>query len=132
MLAKSVLVLAALQAAAASPPGSNAPSEKQRFFLTCIGTMRAAGAPEMPITANGLVDIAGKRIAGFGVGSASILVLTDTLIGFASPAGARGDHVEGSLDRRTGKASIVVRSATEPGRELIAMELDCRPAPSVS
>jgi hypothetical protein len=132
MLAKSILALAAVLTASASPPESEAPPRQQHFFLTCIGTMRTAGAPAMPITANGFVDIAGKRIAGFGIGSATILVLTDVLIGFGSPAGAGGDHVEGSLDRRNGKARIVVRSAKDPAQELIAMELDCRPAPSVS
>src|SRR5947209_12365037 len=79
MLAKSILVFTAMLISSASQPGNDRSTERQRFFLTCIGTMRAAGAPAMPITANGLVDIAGKRVAGFGVGSAPILLLTDPL-----------------------------------------------------
>jgi hypothetical protein len=132
MLAKSILALAAMLMASASQPSNHPSSEQQRFLVTCIGTMRTAGAPSMPIIANGLVDLAAKRVAGFGVGSASILFLTDALIGFGSPAGDGGEHVEGSLDRHNGKARIVVRTANDPAHELIAMELDCRPAPSIS
>ena len=125
MLAKSILVIAAITASA-TQPSNDPPPAHQRFFLTCIGTMRTAGAPAVPITANGLVDLGGKRVAGFGVGSAPILVMTDALIGFGSAADADGDRVEGSLDRQTGKTRIVVRAARDPSDELIAMDLDCR------
>lgn len=94
--------------------------------------MRTAGAVAQPITANGLIDLTGKRVAGFGVGSAAILVVTDALIGFGAPAKADGDRVEGTLDRRNGKARIAVLTGREPAEELIAMELDCRPAPPIS
>jgi len=131
MLAKSILVLAVITASAAQP-SNDSPAARQRFLLTCIGTMRTAGAPPMPITANGLVDLGSKRVAGFGVGSAPILVATEAVIGFGSAVSAEGNRVEGSLDRQTGKTRIVVRAASDPAEELIAMDLDCRPAPPIS
>jgi hypothetical protein len=94
--------------------------------------MRTVGADAMPITAHGLVDLAGRRVAGFGVGSAPILVMTDDLIGFGTSGEKGGDRVEGSLDRQSGKAHIVVRAAKDASLELIAMDLDCRPAPPIS
>ncbi len=131
MLAKSILVFAVITASA-SQPSTDPPSAHQRFFLTCIGTMRTAGAPSVPITANGLVDLGGRRVAGFGVGSAPILVMTDALIGFGTATGGDGERVEGSLDRQTGKTRVVVRAARNPSVELIAMDLDCRSAPPIS
>jgi hypothetical protein len=131
MLAKSILVLAVITASGSQP--SNDPSiAHQRFFLTCVGTMRTAGVPSVPIAANGLVDLASRRMVGFGVGSAPILVMSEALIAFGSAADADGNRVEGSLDRLTGKTRIVVQAAKEPSEELIGMELDCRPAPSTS
>jgi hypothetical protein len=132
MLAKSILALAGTVMASASQPGNHPSPEQQRFFLTCSGTMRAAGAPLMPITASGLVDLAGRRVTGFGLGSVPILLVTNALIGFGGAAGANGERVEGSFDRQNGKIKIVVRAAKDPPHELIAMEFDCRPAPSIS
>ncbi len=132
MLAKSILALAGMVMASASQPGNHPSSEHQRFFLTCIGTMRATGAPLMPVIADGLVDLAGRRVAGFGVGSVPILLLTNASIGFSGAGGANGEHVEGSFDRQSGRIKIVVRATKDPARELIAMELDCLPAPSIS
>src|SRR5882724_8054152 len=132
MLAKSILALAVATAASASQPGHDPPPARERFFLTCAGTMRTAGAASVPITANGLVDLAGKRVAGFGLGSAPILVVTDLVIGFGTAGESDGDRIEGSLDRRSGKALIVVRAAKDTAHELIAMELDCRSAPPIS
>jgi hypothetical protein len=131
MLAKSILALAIATAASASQ-SSHDPPARERFFLTCVGTMRTAGAPSIPITANGLVDLAGKRIAGFGLGDVPILVVTDALIGFGSAGDGGRDKVEGSLDRQSGKIGIVVRAAKDASHELIAMDLDCRPAPPIS
>jgi hypothetical protein len=131
MLAKPILALA-LVTASTSQPSIVAPIPNQRFFLTCTGTMRTADAASAAIAANALVDLAGRRVAGFGIGSSPILVMTDMLIGFGSAAETEGDRVEGSLDRQSGKARIVVRAARNPSHELIAMDLDCRPAPSIS
>jgi hypothetical protein len=131
MFAKSILALAAMATTPASQPGKDSLPEQERFLLTCIGTMRAAGAPLMPIMASGVVDLAGKRVAGFGVGNVPILLLTDALIGFGGTV-ADGEHIEGSLDRQNGKARIVVLTAKEPAQELMAMELDCRPTLSIS
>lgn len=131
MLAKPILAFVVALASAAAP-GSDRPQDGQRFFLTCIGTMRTVGTAASPIAANGFVDLVGRRVSGFGIGSAAILVLTDTLIGFGSPGSSGGNRVEGSLDRRSGKARIAVLSTREPAEQLIVMELDCRPAPSIS
>ena len=131
MLAKSILALAAMLTAA-SRPSDDTIQEPGRLFFNCIGTMRAAGAPAMPILADAFVDLTGKRVEGFGLRSAPILHATDAVIAFGSAAGDDGARVRGSLDRQTGKARIVVLTADEPARELIAMELDCRAVPSIS
>jgi hypothetical protein len=131
MLAKSILALAAIVTASASAPSDDALPRRERLLLTCVGTMRAADAPAMPIVADAFVDLSGKRVDGFGARSAPIVRMTDALIVFGGTAGADGERVQGSLDRQTGKARIVVLTVSEPVRELIAMELDCRP-PSIS
>jgi hypothetical protein len=132
MLAKAILVLAVTMASAAARPSEGAIPKRGILLFHCLGAMRAAGAPAMPIVADAFIDLAGRRVDGFGVPSTPILNVTDAVIAFGSRAGAGGDRVEGSLDRRTGKARIVVLAANEPARELIAMELDCRPQPSLS
>src|SRR5882724_7271902 len=103
MLAKSILALAVATAASASQPSHDPLPARERFFLTCVGTMRTAGAPSVPITANALVDLAGRRIAGFGLGGVRILLVTEALIGFGSGGEGGGDRVEGSFDRRSGR-----------------------------
>jgi hypothetical protein len=132
MLAKSILALAAMVSASVARPGEDSLPGHGRLFFTCSGMMRAAGAPATPIVAEAFIDLDGRRVDGFGVRSAPILHVTDTVITFGSAAGVDGERVQGSLDRQTGKAEVVVSMAKEPARELIAMELDCRPVPSVS
>ena len=132
MLAKAILVLAATVVSAASRPSEDAIPKRGMLLFHCLGVMQAAGAPAMPIVADAFIDLAGKRVDGFGVQSTPILSVTDAVIAFGNPAGTDGDRVQGSLDRQTGKAHVVVLAANEPARELIAMELDCRPLPSIS
>ena len=132
MLAKSILVGATVVWVSSSQP-INAPVPPERFFLTCAGTMRTAGDPGSEITANGLIDLARMRVIGFGVGGGPILVMTASLIGFGSAAGqTQGDTIEGSIDRATGRVKIVVKSASDPAHEVIAMDLNCRSATPMS
>ena len=132
MLAKSILVGATVVWVSSSQP-INAPVPPERFFLTCAGTMRTAGDPGSEITANGLIDLARMRVIGFGVGGGPILVMTASLIGFGSVGRAQGgDTIEGSIDRATGRVRIVVKSASDPAHEVIAMDLNCKSATPMS
>jgi hypothetical protein len=131
MLAKSILALAAMLTASATPSNDSA-LKAQRFFLSCAGTMHVADAPATPIIAEAFLDLALHRLDGFGVTDVPIVQVTDAEIVFDGAGARYGEHVKGSLDRHTGKARIVVLTVSEPARELIAMELDCRPATSIS
>jgi hypothetical protein len=141
-----------LAASAGSTLDRPAPAD-QRFMLSCTGAMatggRAAdpGDPDQSIVASGLVDLAGRQVSGFGLGGSPIVVVTDTVIGFGSPAvdtltrvaEARttrpapqtGPVVEGTIDRATGATRIAVHPASDPAAVIIAMTLDCvfEPAP---
>jgi hypothetical protein len=124
-----------------------------RFLLSCTGAMATDGRavadrsdPARQIIAGAMVDLEALRVHGFGLGSSPIVVLTAGVIGFgtatvdaltrvAEPPAARpptnGTIVEGSIDRQSGATRIVVRSAPDAARVLIAMSLDCafEPAP---
>src|SRR5215471_12456729 len=97
MLAKSILVLAASAVSAALRPSDDGMPKRGVLLFHCIGAMRAAGAPMTPIVADAFIDLATKRVDGFGVPSTPILSVTDTVIAFGSRAGAGGDRVRGSL-----------------------------------
>lgn len=101
----------------------------ERLRLTCIGTTIIGDQPQpgSPIMANGLIDFAGRRVNGFGVGSQPILVLTASDIGFGSTPqqGATGYVVEGSIDRRSGGTHVRVRKRQDPSEVLIELRLDC-------
>ncbi|KAB2874359.1 MAG: hypothetical protein F9K43_04470 [Bauldia sp.] len=129
----AVLLGAVLLAASAAEARNGAAQTEQRFRLTCQGTMSTEGTPESRILADGVVDFVAMRVRGFGIGIAPIQRLTETVVAFGSPiAGAdpEGNAVEGSYDRATGATRIVVRSASGPPRDLIAMDLTCRTVPT--
>ena len=116
----AVLLGAVLLAASAAEARNGAAQTEQRFRLTCQGTMSTEGTPESRILADGVVDFVAMRVRGFGIGIAPIQRLTET----------EGNAVEGSYDRATGATRIVVRSASGPPRDLIAMDLTCRTVPT--
>ncbi len=129
MFVKSILAIAAAVATGVSPPSGGSVPERGLLLFRCSGTMRTADAPPIPIVAEAFVDLGKRRVFGFGIRSARVVVANDRLITFGGDGEAGHDQVEGSLDRRTGKARVVVLAANDPARELIAMELDCRQAP---
>ena len=117
--------------AAPIPKESEAPAQSERLRATCTGTLLTADMPPpgSRIMADGTLDLVGRRVDGFGLSSQPIVVLTAAEIDFGSspPADARfGMIVEGSIDRRTGATSIVVRGMKDPSDVRIKMTLDCR------
>jgi len=105
-----------------------------RVALKCSGFMLAEGQapPGSQITAEGLIDLLGKRIRGLGIGSAPIVSVTAETISFGDSLRrkpTRGHSIEGTIDRFSGETMITVREATAPWATLIAMELDCQPTP---
>src|SRR5579871_3527184 len=87
MIAKPILALAATVAASVSPPGDYEGAERGRLLFSCIGTIRTADAPETAVVAEAFVDLVSRRVDGFGVGSASVLRVTDSVITFGNAAG---------------------------------------------
>jgi hypothetical protein len=131
MLAKSILALAAMLTASA-PSGDDGAANRQRFFLSCAGTMRVADGPETAIMAEAFFDLALQRVDGFGVTAVPIVLVTDEVVVFEGNGGRYGERVTGAFHRRTGKASVTVLTAGEPPSALIEMALDCSPAASIS
>ena len=132
MVANLLLICSAAVCGALLPVSESFDSSESRFFLTCKGTMHVAGAmPASAIIADGIVDLAKRRVYGFGVGGEPIVLLTGTLIGFATPAASDGQVVDGSIDRHTGKTTISVRSSKDPSERLIDMDLDCQFQPQI-
>jgi hypothetical protein len=131
MVAGALLLCTAALCAAIVPVSG--PSEPEdRFYLACEGTMRVSGnAPPSQIATQGIVDLARGRVHGFGIGGRErIVLLTATQIAFSSDeTGGRGQIVDGTINRVSGKALIHVRSPRQPDRPLIAMDLDCRFGP---
>lgn len=120
-----------------------------RFRLVCTGTMTVAGHAS-EIAADGLLDLAAGTIAGFGVGTARVVLVTPSTIGFdSSDSGAErlaevsdrpverprrkgpSTIVQGTLDRLDGALHIAVLSAADPAEVVIAMELGCRREPAL-
>ncbi len=140
MLGRFVLLAACASigtAAFAVPPVSESSAPAERLRVSCTGTMMTAGQPPPggPIIANGLIDFAGQRVSGFGVGSQPIVVLTASHIAFGtspSEGARRGNIVEGSIDRRTGETRVLVRSPQDPSKVRIEETLDCEFEPPVS
>ena len=153
----AVLIAAAtggIPASLAAPPAPTAVGASDlatRIRLSCSGVMTTDDR-ESPIMADGLVDLASMRVSGFGIGPARIVAVTPDAIGFGEGAdvgvdrlttvaepvvsNARGDPaastiVEGSIDRTSGTTRIVVRSARDTARVILAMVLDCRMEPAL-
>lgn len=106
--------------------------EVERLHLACAGFMMTAGqeSPGSRIVANGIVDLADKRVRGFGIGSARIVSATAEEVRFGSlPFGKTdGPHtIEGTINRISGKTQVVVWSASGVSGVVIEMDLDCRP-----
>jgi hypothetical protein len=119
-------------AAFAAPPGfeSSTPGPSERLRANCTGTMITADQPPPggPIMANGLIDFAGQRVRGFGVGSQPIVVLTASHITFGSSppdAAWHGNIIEGTINRQTGETRVLVRSPHDPARVRIEVALHC-------
>jgi hypothetical protein len=133
MIANLLLICSAALCGALLPV-SDTTDRADRFFLTCQGTMRVAGAPAAsPIITEGIVDLAKRRVYGFGLGGEQVIVLAAGQVGFASPeptASAAGT-IDGSIDLRTGKTTIAMHAAGNPGSHLIDMDLECRLQPQV-
>lgn len=127
----AVLLGAATIAAATALARDGSGPDESRLRLDCRGTMIAGEAPESRIVADGFIDFVAGRVTGFGLGSTPIVAVSEAAVAFGSPvaAAAAGPAVEGSIDRRSGRAEIVVRSAADPARLLIAMDLACRMSP---
>jgi hypothetical protein len=137
MIAKAILVGVAMTCGTAAHAIDGAPQQDEIVRLACAGTLIAGdeGAPGSPIVASGMIDFANRQVRGFGLGSARIVFASAAEVRFGtSPLvePREAQTIEGAIDRATGKTSIVVRSAREPARRLIAMTLDCRPAPPIS
>jgi hypothetical protein len=142
-------------APSALPDGVTA---NDRIFLSCTGSM-SAGGQDAPVgdragavVANGLVDLAAMRVTGFGLGAEPIVALTAAMIAFGAAAAPNADGVtkvadkrkpdrgrpgsdsgtvvDGSIDRATGATTILVRSADDETRVIIAMSLTCTGAPA--
>jgi hypothetical protein len=137
MIPKAILVGVVLLCAVAAQAVEGAPEPDEQLELACTGIL-VTGEPGMAtsrISAEGAVDFPGRRVRGFGIGSAPIVFVSATELRFGSslvrPQNG-GQIIEGSIDRTTGKTRIVVRLPKEPARILIDMTLDCRLTPSVS
>ena len=125
------MALPAYAAGPAQTTGEAAPNADP-VRLTCTGVMVTpdAGTAGQPIMADGLLDLAGMRVRGFGIGSHPIVFLTATRVAFGTSAG--GDGVEGTIDRLTGVTRISVRSPGHPETEQMSFSLDCRIAAPIS
>ncbi len=73
-----------------------------------------------PVITGGGVDLDRRWVYGFGLGGVPVVFVTRNEIAFTSPT------VDGSLDRRTGRATIAVRSADGGADPLMSMDLVCR------
>jgi hypothetical protein len=119
-------------AVAAAPTVSGVDAERPaELRLSCIGAMHTKDIPPpgSRVMADGLIDFAGRRVQGFGLGGQPILVLTASNVRFGSspqvdPAG--GNIVEGWIDRASGRTRIIVRSPRTPSDIEIEMTLDCK------
>ena len=120
-----------------------------RLRLVCAGTM-SVGGHDSEIHADGLLDLGAATLAGFGVGTARVVLVTPSTIGFDSgdtgaerltQAADRPDTlprrkrpstiVQGTLDRLDGALHVAVLSAADPSEVVIAMELRCQTAPAL-
>jgi hypothetical protein len=119
-------------AVAAAPPVSGVDADRTtELRLSCIGVMHTKDIPPpgSQVMADGLIDFAGRRVQGFGLGGQPILVLTASNVRFGSPPQADqtgGDIVEGWIDRESGRTRIVVRAPRSPSEIQIEMTLDCK------
>lgn len=109
---------------------SRAPQSNERLRLACLGTMITADqpAPGGKIMANGWLDLAKRRVSGFGVGSQPIVLQSAARISFGSAPPAdelRGHIIEGSIDRLSGSTRVLVRSRHDPSKIVIELKLDC-------
>lgn len=125
------------------------PSGPDRLMLICSGTMIADGG-ESVIQSRGTLDLAEGRIAGFGVGTADIVLVTAAAVGFDTlgpatvrlarasvsdaPIAARKQPAtitRGTFNRGTGALHIAVSSARSPGTVVIEMRLACTGEPAL-
>ena len=101
----------------------------ERYRLDCAGTLQGAdpNIPPSSISADGIVDLAKRRVDGFGIGSSAIVRVSDREIGFG-----RTNGTEGVIARATGAVDIRVMSGDTAARPLISIHLDCRRSAPVS
>jgi hypothetical protein len=101
----------------------------ERFRLSCWGTLAAPAdsATLNSILADGLVDVAGGTVVGFGLGGQPIHSVSDRRITFGGGVSRVGDRiVEGFIDRQTLATHILVNSMQGAETPVMAMVLDCR------
>jgi len=101
--------------------------QQSRLRLICTGMMvtPAGGKGESRTAADGVVDFAGRRVMGFGIGSAPFVRVTDRRIDFATAkASSTTLRIEGTIDRVGGETRIDVYTG-EGGPAAISMRLDC-------
>jgi hypothetical protein len=127
MLAR-LLILCASSAIASAASIVDAPISADRFRLACAGTLApSADRPvSSPIMADGIVDLAHGNVYGFGLGGQPIRSVTVREIAFGDGASVTGaGRIEGSIDRRTLEARIVVHSVRVEDDPVMAMRLAC-------
>jgi hypothetical protein len=122
LIMKALLVVPAVSTLETAP-------EPERYRLACAGTLQGAdpAIPPSSITADGIVDLAKRRVDGFGMGSNAIIRVSEREIGFG-----RGNGTEGVIARATGAVDIRVMSGEATPKTLVSIHLDCRRSTPVS
>ena len=93
--------------------------QADRIFLSCTGTLVTADAGKGDeVITNAVVDLPRHAVFGFGMGTIPIEYVTLREVSFASAT------VAGSLDRRTGHATVTLRTATRRS-PLMSFDLMC-------
>jgi len=100
----------------------------ERLHLTCSGTLATPadrpGASD--ITADGVVDVAGGSVYGFGLGGQPIRALDAEEIAFGDAGQSGGRWIDGSIDRGTLETRITVYGGGDGADPLMVMRLACR------
>jgi hypothetical protein len=125
-----LLIICALAWAASAASSVDPAAFSDRFRLACSGTMATADTAGDTILADGVVDLAGGNVYGFGLGGQEIQLIRDNEIVFGS-GGGRSERrmIEGLIDRDTLATEILVYAVGDEETPVIAMRLDCRMKP---
>jgi len=133
MIPKLIAVGATVLNAAFVESAGGSLTDHDQFGLACTGAMMTTGQkpPGSQIMADGIVNLSGKLVSGFGVGNATILSVTQDEVKFGTPfleRHAGRQVVEGTIDRLSGATHVIVRSGKTRKTTLIEMHLECRGA----